>query len=79
MSEKLYEVEGRLSVHESKIKELLDELIKMDKRFRSYPLPPLPHETLSFIHTLSDLLREFRIWMDQWMAYRNAIIELLKE
>jgi len=77
LSEKLCEMESSLEEYESKMKKLLDELIEMDKRFRTYLIPPLPHETLSFIHTLSDFLREFRNWVDEWNTYRKAIKESL--
>ena len=79
LSERLREVEGRLSVRESRIKELLDRLMEADKRFRTYILPPLPHEILSFIHALSDLIREQRIWLDELADYRKAISEVLKK
>ncbi len=79
MSEELHEIKGRLNVRETRIRELIDGLIKMDERFRGYLLPPLPHEILSFIHTLSDFLREHRSWLDDMDVYRKAIERLLQK
>lgn len=79
MSKKLHEAQGRLDVREARIRELMNDLIKMDERFRTYILPPLPHEIISFIHTISDLLRELQGWMNDLSDYRKAISEAIEK
>ena len=79
MEAMIRESERKLLMVEAKIEGYIKKLVEMDREFRRYILPPLPHEILSFLNTLSDCLSELQTLISSFRDYRQAVNKAVEE